>query len=106
MTTTTTDPITCTHRVKSRLLGRDARLYECIGEDLDPKKSTGCGGLFVNGYTWRGEPDWIVVPTPISCDYCLDGYGDFLLPTYTQYPNVCEKCGTACKRMVATEVTV
>lgn len=98
--------ITCTHRVKARMLGRDARLYKCIGEELDPK-SRGCAALFVNGYTWRGEDQWIPVPQPIACEYCLGGYGDYLMPQYTQYPNACEKCGTGYKRTVAMgEVTV
>jgi hypothetical protein len=59
--------------------------------------------LFVKGHTDRGEDQWIPVPQPIACEHCLDGFGDYLLPVYTQYPGVCEKCGTPCQRTVTAD---
>ncbi|MCW2898792.1 MAG: hypothetical protein JWO67_1057 [Streptosporangiaceae bacterium] len=102
VTDQTPDTATCTHHAKVRLLGRDARLWECLG---DNPGHPGCRAMFVEGYTWRGEPQWIPVPQPVACDHCLDGYGDFLLPVYEQYPNECPECGTACMRTLAPEAS-
>lgn len=50
----------CTHRVKVRHVGGDARLWECVRADDD---NPGCGALFTIDYGQHGEPIWTPAET-------------------------------------------
>jgi hypothetical protein len=53
-------PTACGHRVKVRLIGGDARLWECVrADDSNP----GCGTLLTVTYDQHGEPIWTPADT-------------------------------------------
>ena len=88
--------MTCQHYWKTRLLGMDARLWQCAGSES--LSDSGCEALFVEGRTWVGEQPWLpvgVVSTyDICCRDCLDGF-------CTSVDNSpCEKCGRSSARAV------
>lgn len=95
----------CRHEWKSRLLGYDARLWQCAAISSGSAASNtdsacaddqGCGLLFVEGRTWRGEPAWLPLGVTsrfdICCGHCLDGFctsvGD----------KPCDRCGRSSAR--------
>ena len=73
----------CDHEWKIRLIGADARLWQCADRS--------CRALFVEGRTWKGEPAWlplgVISRFDICCVLCLDGF----CTTVDDSP--CEKCG-------------
>lgn len=91
----------CQHGAKMRLLGYDARLWQCAGSDSLNTTDDGCGELFVEGRTRHGEQPWLSLGVfsrfDICCGVCLDGFCTSL------DHHACQVCGRTTARPVARD---